>query len=58
MAESRTPGVEAPDLSEQGRNKSALLGNTMQSLTEGGVPFLQALDATLKAFDHPLQEPI
>src|SRR5262249_54867051 len=52
--QSKTPhGVPEVDRSEQGRNKSAVLGNTMQALTEGGVPFLQALDATLKAFDHP-----
>ncbi len=43
--------ADVTDLSEQGRNRSAVLGNTMQTLTEGGVPFLQALDAPLKVFD-------
>jgi hypothetical protein len=45
-------GVPEVDRSEQGRNRSAVLGNTMQELTDGGVPFFKALEATVKAFDY------
>lgn len=41
------------DRTELGRKRSALLGDNVAILVKGGVPFLRALDATLRAYDHP-----
>ena len=43
---------QEPDLSEQGRNRSAVLGNNIEVLMDAGLPFLKALDTTLKAYYH------
>jgi len=40
------------DLSEQGRNRSAILGNNIQEMVNSGLPFLTALNTTLKVYDH------
>ena len=40
------------DLSEQGRKKSAILGNNIEEMTNNGLPFLTALDTALKVYDH------
>jgi hypothetical protein len=40
------------DLSEQGRKKSAILGNNIEEMVNNGLPFLTALDTALKVYDH------
>lgn len=46
--------IQEQDLTEQGRNKSAVLGNNIEVLMQdAGLSFLQALETTLKAYDHP-----
>jgi hypothetical protein len=40
------------DLSEQGRNRSAILGNNIEEMVNNGLPFLTALDTALKVYDH------
>ena len=42
----------AQDLSEQGRNRSAVLGNNVEAMMDAGLPFLKALETTLKVYDH------
>lgn len=44
---------DEPDLSEQGRNRSAVLVNNIQAMVDAGLPFLDALETTLKVYDHP-----
>jgi hypothetical protein len=46
-------GVPAVDRSEDGRNKSAVLGNNIQAFVDAGLSFPQALDTALKVYDHP-----
>ena len=43
------------DKTEQGRNRSAILGNNVEATMEAGLSFTQALNATLKVYDHPAQ---
>jgi hypothetical protein len=45
------------DLSEQGRNRSAVLGNNIEAMMESGLSFLKALETTLKVYDHAVQKP-
>ena len=44
------------DLSEQGRNRSAVLGNNVEAMMGAGLPFLKALETTLKVYDHNIKE--
>jgi hypothetical protein len=41
------------DFSEKGRNRSAVLGNNVEAMMDAGLPFLKALETTLKIYDHP-----
>jgi hypothetical protein len=45
------------DLSEQGRNRSAVLGNNIEAMMESGLSFLKALETTLKVYDHAVPKP-
>ena len=46
------PAQQEPDLSEQGRTRSAILGNNVEAMMDAGLPFLKALETTLKVYDH------
>jgi hypothetical protein len=46
------PQCTEQDLSEQGRKKSAILGNNIEEMVNNGLPFLTALDTALKVYDH------
>jgi hypothetical protein len=46
------PQFTEQDLSEQGRKKSAILGNNIEEMVNNGLPFLTALDTALKVYDH------
>lgn len=41
------------DKTEQGITRSQILGNNVQSMMDSGLTFLQALDTTLRVYDHP-----
>jgi len=45
--------AQEPDLTEQGRKRSAILGNNVEFMMDAGLPFLKALETTLKVYDHP-----
>jgi len=45
--------AQEPDLTEQGRKRSAILGNNVECMMDVGLPFLKALETTLKVYDHP-----
>jgi len=52
--------VQEPDLTEQGRTRSAIIGNNVEAMMDAGLPFLKALETTLKVYDHstpPAQPP-
>ena len=57
MALYTAPPAPQPDKTEQGRTRSTVLSDNVAALVDGGVPFLHALDATLKAYDHPAPQP-
>jgi hypothetical protein len=48
---------QEPDLTELGRNRSAVLGNNVEAMMEAGLPFLTALQTTLKVYDHAQPTP-
>lgn len=50
--------VQEPDKSEQGRTRSAILGNNVEAMMETGLSFMEALDTTLKVYDHPPKQPV
>jgi hypothetical protein len=48
---------QEPDLSEQGRNRSAVLGNNIEAFMDAGLPFLKALETAIKVYDHQANPP-
>lgn len=51
--DARAQPAQEPDLTEQGRKRSAILGNNVESMVVAGLPFLKALETALKVYDHP-----
>ena len=57
IKESLAQPEQEHDLSEQGRNRSAVLGNNIEAMMESGLSFLKALETTLKVYDHAVPKP-